>query len=1801
MALSPSSKVLLFPVLLRVCVAVGGLVAALIAVSPATALGQTLSVGNMVFSDATGDGHYSPGEGVANVKVELWRMTGDPENPKVLADSQFTQTSGSYLFTGVQPGDYVVTIPSSEFASDKPLYRQISLLGSQLVGDDDSGEDGEDSFDPALLGVSTIPFTLAAGQAPVGSAESGYAGTSDDAADGDADLTIDFGFFHPLGLGNTVFADMNGNGRADPGEGIRGVVVQLYHSTDDPQSVPPITDVVTGIGGTFMFGGLLPGNYKLHVPASQFGAGGLLEGATSVANAGQPQDDDDVLGGGDNGLDDAAPGVHGISSDVVTLAAGGAPTFATGETGNAEGDDIDDDANYDLTIDFGFVFPTDKMGIGNMVFLDLNANGLFDQQEGEGVEGVQVMLFAQGANPAVDNPIAVRTTNVDGVYFFGAVDPSTYFVHIPKTEFVPGKPLFSAISIPDGDPADDNTGEDGINAPYPEETGISTPDFTLILHQAPEQFGSEAGGFADSDDFRDDMVDLTHDFGFLRRATSPVSIGNLVFRDLNINGKRDAGETGIVGVQVKLFHFGANVATDTPVASTVTGTDGSYLFTQLTPGEFIVHVPASEFGSGKPLEGLQSSPGNGGDVQDDDDTDENGVDVASPSVSGVSSTKITLAEDLEPVELGYAADADDADDNNGDLTVDFGFASDCPVLAVSPASIPSATQHTNLSVPLTLTGSQGVVTWTLASGTLPPGVSLTAGALNGAPTVVGTYTFEIKGTQADGCFATQSYTVQVQPAANLGVGNVIFNDANGNGHFDAGEGVANVQVKLFANGADPGTTAALQSTTTSALGIYGFEGLTPGNYFVHVPASEFQAGGHLIDKVSVPGAGKDSGVDDDVNEDGIDVVAPDVTGVSSIAFILNETTEPVNAAGETGVDTSYDDARDANFDSTIDLGFINSPSVSVGLGNLVFRDDNNNQVYDDGEGIDGVTVQLFNSSDDPATATPLRTVTTANGGRYLFASLSPGNYKAFIPATQFSRNGPLYGCISLTGAGNDGEADDDADENGVDSVSPGSTGIVSTVVQLALGTEPVDAVAERGVDKATDNLADSNVDLTLDFGFVRDCHTITVVPNSIPQGLVGTAMSIQLQGTGGVAPYTYAFAYGQLPPGLVLGSDGVVSGTPTSVGSYVFAVEVRDDFGCFVVKEYILTVAANPLGVGNLVFFDRDADGRADPGEGIDGVKVELFLSTQYPEVDAPVAFTTTSGGGRYIFDNLAPGNYRLHIPKVSFGQSGLLWKMVSSAGVATNTDDDSAEDGEDPLDVTVSGVTTPTFALSPGACPTGSAESGTDGTSDDARDGDIDLTRDFGFVDSVTIPASFSAWQTAHPGVGGPTLNNDGDGMNNLLEYALGGDPSTGARTGTTDAFTVVENQTSGQMSVQLRRRHGGQSDLTYTLEVIADLGASPAGWVSTQLIPTVTNNGDGTETLTFGPLESDSALPAGGQMGFVRVSVSLDENHDEVPDMTAVTQVLGWLKRTLQVRTQTYSVPFVRNEVFSGLVDSVGASSVNVGTSMGSVAVNTLFTAGFEYYLEVIDGDQEGQRWEVSESASTGSTIVLLPADARSTSAAVPPSLAGDTVALRPHWRVVDLFPPSDFHPSTNPTTSDNLLFWDHATTSYTTLWLVSAGSARWLKQGGGAAVFDSMIVGPCDGLFTRPRDTIVNAAGTGAVRTWKVACPLKAGYNFIGNPYPVSQSALERSMTSANGFTGSATSGTSDRVLSWTGDQSSITAYDTYYLVKGGTIERWLKVAGGGADQGNTKIFGVNTAVFSISILGQPNWVLNPTWTP
>jgi len=60
----------------------------------------------------------------------------------------------------------------------------------------------------------------------------------------------------------------------------------------------------------------------------------------------------------------------------------------------------------------------------------------------------------------------------------------------------------------------------------------------------------------------------------------------------------------------------------------------------------------------------------------------------------------------------------------------------------------------------------------------------------------------------------------------------------------------------------------------------------------------------------------------------------------------------------------------------------------------------------------------------------------------------------------------------------------------------------------------------------------------------------------------GTPYSFAFKAAGGTPPYTFAeYPFAMLPPGLTLSPDGVLSGTPTSMGSYTIWMVVTDGAG----------------------------------------------------------------------------------------------------------------------------------------------------------------------------------------------------------------------------------------------------------------------------------------------------------------------------------------------------------------------------------------------------------------------------------------------------------------------------------------------------------------------------------------------------------------------------------------------------------------------------------------------------------------
>ncbi len=153
----------------------------------------------------------------------------------------------------------------------------------------------------------------------------------------------------------------------------------------------------------------------------------------------------------------------------------------------------------------------------------------------------------------------------------------------------------------------------------------------------------------------------------------------------------------------------------------------------------------------------------------------------------------------------------------------------------------------------------------------------------------------------------------------------------------------------------------------------------------------------------------------------------------------------------------------------------------VGIGNLIFVDENDDDTFTVGEGRENVLVELYNSTDDPSTDSPIKSITTDANGNYYFNELEEGDYFIHIPPSQFAVNGPLEDCYSILSNGTDDAIDDD--DNGIDPTDILLDGIRSSAIQLIPGSEPMDQVDERGFDNLRDGSDDDNNDLTVDFGF----------------------------------------------------------------------------------------------------------------------------------------------------------------------------------------------------------------------------------------------------------------------------------------------------------------------------------------------------------------------------------------------------------------------------------------------------------------------------------------------------------------------------------------------------------------------------------------------------------------------------------------------------------------------------------------------------------------------------------------------
>lgn len=131
---------------------------------------------------------------------------------------------------------------------------------------------------------------------------------------------------------------------------------------------------------------------------------------------------------------------------------------------------------------------------------------------------------------------------------------------------------------------------------------------------------------------------------------------------------------------------------------------------------------------------------------------------------------------------------------------------------------------------------------------------------------------------------------------------------------------------------------------------------------------------------------------------------------------------------------------------------------------------------------------------------------------------------------------------------------------------------------------------------------------------------LSITTLSLSPGTVAGGYSASLQATGGIAPYTWTLAQGQLPSGLALStqndSTGSISGIPVLAGTSTFTVEVTDSEVVPVTKSATFSIVINPGTTGGDSLFN--------------GTYVFLFRGF---DTGGPVAIvgTLTSDGSGHI------------------------------------------------------------------------------------------------------------------------------------------------------------------------------------------------------------------------------------------------------------------------------------------------------------------------------------------------------------------------------------------------------------------------------------------------------------------------------------------------------------------------------------------------------------------------------------------
>ncbi len=271
-----------------------------------------------------------------------------------------TDANGNYVFPNLPAGDYYVHIPASNFTAGQALEYMISSTGNDPAPDPDADPANTDDNGTTVVGgacdggISSPPVTVTINSEPTNDGN-----TDPNTPDPSHNLTVDFGMFEPLCIGDLVWFDADNSGTVNGGEyGINGVLLNLYRDVNGNNTFEPggadgasiantTTAQVGGVDGSYSFCSVPKGSYFIQVPNTEFQAGDLLYlfGSSTADNNPEttPTEDDD------NGTDGGNAGTNGIASVFpVSLAVRTEPT-----SDNNTNDNGRRDASTNQMVDLG--------------------------------------------------------------------------------------------------------------------------------------------------------------------------------------------------------------------------------------------------------------------------------------------------------------------------------------------------------------------------------------------------------------------------------------------------------------------------------------------------------------------------------------------------------------------------------------------------------------------------------------------------------------------------------------------------------------------------------------------------------------------------------------------------------------------------------------------------------------------------------------------------------------------------------------------------------------------------------------------------------------------------------------------------------------------------------------------------------------------------------------------------------------------------------------------------------------------------------------------------------------------------------------------------------------------------------------------------------------------------------------------------------------------------------------------------------------------------------------------------------